>query len=320
MAELALGVVGLAGLFNNTVDSYGYIRLGQHYARDFETSQMKLDLSRLQLSRWGAALGLDGNPTQARSLHALSVAPHEVQQAEAALAQITDLLEGASAASHRFEAHYKQSGTTVALNPNDLALHKKISWLVLRRLPKTAVIKKPAWALYGKNDLDRLVSDITELTNQLVSLFPARASVQKELCAEEMQEIDDSSLPLVAEVADQQDPLVADAARSLMQARGHTYTAPHARGGASQHVGDHIRDGYRGAVGGLSHTYDRPLAEGAGTRQHNGNLYGGCCCLCCCFCSYRYFIGIPLKRLVDTNPNAKVLKKIDIQPGSATVR
>jgi hypothetical protein len=51
MAELALGVVGLAGLFNSTVDSYGYIRLGQHYACDFETNQTKLDLSRLQLSR-----------------------------------------------------------------------------------------------------------------------------------------------------------------------------------------------------------------------------------------------------------------------------
>jgi hypothetical protein len=51
MAELALGVGGLAGLFNSTVDSYGYIRLGQHYACDFETNQTKLDLSRLQLSR-----------------------------------------------------------------------------------------------------------------------------------------------------------------------------------------------------------------------------------------------------------------------------
>jgi hypothetical protein len=91
MAELAVGVVGLAGLFNNAVDNYGYIRLGQHYARDFETNQTKLVLSRLQLSRWGAALGLDAYPNQARSLPALSVSPHEVQQAEAALRQITDL-------------------------------------------------------------------------------------------------------------------------------------------------------------------------------------------------------------------------------------
>jgi hypothetical protein len=275
MAELALGVVSLAGLFNNAVDSYGYVRLGQQYARDFQTSQTKLDLSRLQLSRWGAALGLDAHPTQARSLPALSVFPYEVQQAEAALHQITELLDDASIASKRFEARNKQADSTTALNPDDIALHKKISSLVLRRLPKTAIVKKTAWALYGKNDLDRLISDITELTSQLVALFPARASVQKELCAKEVEEMDDDSLTFLAEVAAEQDPLVADAARSLMQARGHTYTAPHARDGASEHNGDRIHVNYRGPVGGLSHTYHHPLAEGKGTQQHNGNVYGG---------------------------------------------
>lgn len=275
MAELALGVVSLAGLFNNAVDSYGYVRLGQQYARDFQTSQTKLDLSRLQLSRWGAALGLDAHPTQARSLPALSVSPDEVQQAEAALHQITELLDDASIASKRFEARTKQAESTTALDPDDIALHKKISSLVLRRLPETAIVKKTAWALYGKNDLDRLISDITELTSQLVALFPARVSVQKELCAEEVQEMDNGSLSLLADVAAQQDPLVAEAARSLMQTRGHTYTAPHARDGASEHNGDRIHSSYCGPVGGLSHTYDRPLAEGKGTQQHNGNAYGG---------------------------------------------
>ena len=37
MAELAVGIVSLAGLFDNAVESYGHVRLGQHYARDFET-------------------------------------------------------------------------------------------------------------------------------------------------------------------------------------------------------------------------------------------------------------------------------------------
>jgi hypothetical protein len=60
-----------------------------------------------------------------------------------------------------------------------------------------------------------------------------------------------------------------------MQARGHTYIAPHARDGAWEHNGDHVNANYRGPVGGLSHTYDRPLAEGSGTRQHNGVVYGG---------------------------------------------
>lgn len=56
---VGVGVVALAKLFNNVVDSYGYVRLGKCYPRDFETSQTKLDLSRLQLSRWEEALGLN---------------------------------------------------------------------------------------------------------------------------------------------------------------------------------------------------------------------------------------------------------------------
>lgn len=35
---LGIGAVALAGLFNNVVDSYGYVRLGKQYAKDFETS------------------------------------------------------------------------------------------------------------------------------------------------------------------------------------------------------------------------------------------------------------------------------------------
>jgi hypothetical protein len=70
-------------------------------------------LSRLQLSRsvWTRT------PAQARSLPALFITPHEVQQPEAVLRQITDLLDDANAASQRFESRNKQSGTTVALNP-----------------------------------------------------------------------------------------------------------------------------------------------------------------------------------------------------------
>jgi hypothetical protein len=165
MVEIALGVVSLAGLFNNAVDSYGYVCLGQHYTRDFETNQTKLDLSTLQLSRWGAALGLDAHSMQTSSPPTFSVAPHEEKEVDEALRKITDLLDDASTLSAKFEARNKQSETIAALDPDDLALHKKISLLVLRRLPKTALVKKTAWALYGKNDLDRLVGDITELTN-----------------------------------------------------------------------------------------------------------------------------------------------------------
>ncbi|KAF2022602.1 hypothetical protein EK21DRAFT_105696 [Setomelanomma holmii] len=46
-AGLVVGVVALAGLFNNTVECFEF------------TSQLKLDSARLRLSRWGKSLDLD---------------------------------------------------------------------------------------------------------------------------------------------------------------------------------------------------------------------------------------------------------------------
>jgi hypothetical protein len=66
---------------------------------------------------------------------------------------------------------------------------------------------------------------------------------------------DDGSVPLLVEIAAEQEPLVAEAARSLMQAREHTFTAPHVREGASEHNGDRIHANYRGPVGSLSHRH-----------------------------------------------------------------
>jgi hypothetical protein len=141
------------------------------------------------------------------------------------------LFEDASAASQRFEARNKKSGTTTALDPNDIALHKKISSLVLRRLPETAIVKKTAWALYGKNNLGHLVGDIMEMTNQLVSLSPACALVQKELRVEELQEMDEGSLPLLAEVAAEQDPLVRGSALVNASTRTHLHRTTRSRWG-----------------------------------------------------------------------------------------
>ena len=60
-AGLAVGVVALAGLFNNTVECFHYVQLGRAFEKDFKTAQLKLDACELRLSRWGAPLGLHRN-------------------------------------------------------------------------------------------------------------------------------------------------------------------------------------------------------------------------------------------------------------------
>src|SRR5688500_4984884 len=55
----AFTVISLAGLFNNAVQCFEYVKLGQDFKLDFTTGQINLDLAQKRLSRWGKALGLD---------------------------------------------------------------------------------------------------------------------------------------------------------------------------------------------------------------------------------------------------------------------
>jgi hypothetical protein len=50
MAETALAVIGLLGLFSTAVACFEYVRLAKTFERDFATSQLKLDDARIRLS------------------------------------------------------------------------------------------------------------------------------------------------------------------------------------------------------------------------------------------------------------------------------
>ena len=67
-ASFAVGLIALAGLFNNAVDCFEYVQLGRRFGADFQTSLLKLDNARLRLSRWGQAVGLSGDLGNVQSL------------------------------------------------------------------------------------------------------------------------------------------------------------------------------------------------------------------------------------------------------------
>ncbi|THZ77733.1 hypothetical protein D6C85_01491 [Aureobasidium pullulans] len=270
---LALSAFGLPALFSIAIDSYRYIRLGKNFAIDFETSQTKLDLSRLQLSRWGEALGLP-SLADTTQLPADIASEHDVEMAKMALGNIIELIREAETTSQRYEKI--MTGDAVAsLNPDSFELHRRFHEIISKRQRNTSLKKKTAWALYERDDLDRLVGHIIDLTNQLVNLFPATKQQQQELSVAELRSLGDESLPFVERIAASQDPVLASVAQKAMQARGSIYFQPTTTNGAAAHHGDFIHQDYQGPVGGLAHMYHKALAQGEGTRQHCGNVYGG---------------------------------------------
>jgi hypothetical protein len=62
-AELALGAISVAGLFNNALECFQLVRIGQNFERDIEIYQTMLNLLALRLSQWGEAVGINKNDT-----------------------------------------------------------------------------------------------------------------------------------------------------------------------------------------------------------------------------------------------------------------
>jgi hypothetical protein len=90
-AGLAVGVIALAGLFNNAVDCFEYVQLGRNFSGSFQTNIIKLDNARLRLSRWGQSIGLGGDLEEVQSLDSATLSPEDTARAEALIGQIQEL-------------------------------------------------------------------------------------------------------------------------------------------------------------------------------------------------------------------------------------
>ncbi|KAH8679242.1 prion-inhibition and propagation-domain-containing protein [Ilyonectria robusta] len=65
MAEVfgvAASALSVAALFNNCVDCFEYIKLNPHFGPVAERCQLKLDVARNRLGRWGEAAAINTDP------------------------------------------------------------------------------------------------------------------------------------------------------------------------------------------------------------------------------------------------------------------
>jgi hypothetical protein len=103
-AGLVVGVVALAGLFNNTVECFEFVQLGRTFRKSFQTSQLKLDNARLRLSRWGKSLSLNDDVQNTVSLQGHFGSAANVKHAEALLGQIVELFAEAEGVSNKYKS------------------------------------------------------------------------------------------------------------------------------------------------------------------------------------------------------------------------
>ncbi|KAK2836980.1 hypothetical protein FQN49_006529 [Arthroderma sp. PD_2] len=192
-AGLAVGVIGLAALFDSAVQCFDYIQLGRSFGKDFHTCQLKLDNAKLRLSRWGASLGLNGEVK-------IIISPREEAQARALMGQILTLFAEAEGISDKLKSRartHATDGTSTGLSlalcdpGTDLdstsnELPELMRRLAIGREKQTGLRQKAKWALYEQKNFNRLLEDIAELVDALVSLFPASHLRERELCKSEV--------------------------------------------------------------------------------------------------------------------------------------
>jgi hypothetical protein len=218
-AGLVVGVVALAGLFNNTVECFEFVQLGRIFGKSFQTSQLKLDNVRLRLSRWGKSIGLDDDVRDTVSLQGRFRSEANVKKAEALLGHIIELFAKAESTSNKYKTRTEpQHHSLAAYNPQtDLdpvmaKLHEKMRQLAIERQNRSGLRQKAKWALYEEKQFRRLIEDITELVDSLVELFPATQQSQRELCDAEVAAIGEGEgISVLREIAADQDKLLEDA-------------------------------------------------------------------------------------------------------------
>jgi hypothetical protein len=136
------------------------------------------------------------------------------------LQEIERLFFAAQKTSERYEL-VSDEKDLVRLNISDMkpvprGLHNRLRDLAHRRQKSTSIVRKAAWALYDKNNLEGLVEKIAISIEDLEKLFPAE-TVCRKLVEIEIEEVDDEpSLTVLKDAATGIDKMLFDAANQKM--------------------------------------------------------------------------------------------------------
>jgi hypothetical protein len=214
MAEIfgtVAGALSVAALFNNCVDCFEYIQLGRHFGRDFEHCQLKLDIAKIRLSRWGEAVAIHEDPRFATN------APddRDGRQAKAILEEIGLLFQTVQKSSKRYEINASEDDL-LRFEDNDMQpmvqrLHSRLGHVARQRQKRTGLLNKAVWALYDNRNFDKLVEQVTGFVDDLEKLFPVDTTCRR-LVELEIEEVyDEPSLLALQGAATGTDGVLSEA-------------------------------------------------------------------------------------------------------------
>ncbi|RYP81688.1 hypothetical protein DL770_005826 [Monosporascus sp. CRB-9-2] len=213
--------LSVAALFNNCVNCFEYIQLGRHFGRDYERCQLKLDIAKTRLSRWGQAVAINDDPRFTTD----KPEDKSSQQVQAILEEIEQLFGTLQKASKRYAIGAKQEDLELFqiqdMQPVAQKLHNRLDVIVSQRQKRAGFFKKAAWALYDGKNFDKLVEQMTGFVDDLEKLFPVEGA-RRTLVKMEIEEIneDEPSLRALQSAAADTDSVLSQVAAERLEAYG----------------------------------------------------------------------------------------------------
>ncbi|KAI8673249.1 hypothetical protein NCS55_00644100 [Fusarium keratoplasticum] len=211
------GAISIAALFNDCVDCFEYIQLARHFGKDYSRCQLRLDVAKWRLDRWGAALDINNDPR----FRSGAPADESVRHARDILREIVGSIEGAYKVSRRYEQSTPEQDwvalTHTDLDPASQRLRNEFQAITKKRQNRTSLVKKTGWALYDKKRLGNLIDNIVTSIDELELVFPSVAQASMDLARAEIQKVgDQQSLHLIRDAADGLDPVLNDLAKQKL--------------------------------------------------------------------------------------------------------
>ncbi|RSL59370.1 hypothetical protein CEP54_007327 [Fusarium duplospermum] len=274
------GAISVAALFNNCVDCFEYIQFARRFGKDYGTCQLRLDVAKWRLDRWGAAININ-NDSRFRSDAPVD---NSVARARSILQDIVGKIGEACKISQTYEPtpdYDREIFTRADMDPASQRLRDQYETITKKRQDRTSLLKKTRWALYDKKLLGDLISNIVSSTRELEEVFPSVLQASMQLARAEIGQVDNQqSLRLMQDVASGPDPVLRDLAKQRLagvEVQNSAIRVKTAESG-KMGVGDNFtREAFGQSVGfpyrATNHVED--MEVGGDSKVHVGDNFGG---------------------------------------------
>ncbi|KAI4603743.1 hypothetical protein KJ359_003561 [Pestalotiopsis sp. 9143b] len=278
MAEIfgtAAAALSVAALFNNCVENFEYVQLGRHFAQDYESYQLKLNVAQARLSRWGKAVAMNNDPRTATA----SPTDDDTRLVRGILEQMGLMFQSVQKMSKRYELAAEPNDLILLrsedLNTNVQNLHRHLGSTVRRRQEQIGLFKKATWALYDVKQYDKLVDQITGFIDDLETIWPAEAA-RRHLAEIEIEEVDDApALNTLQDAATDIDSMMKEVTAQSIAAKNRAGKVS-IQDDANVRIGPEFAQNYSGSIGGKDETNSADIIDARGRgRIHIGATYGG---------------------------------------------